>query len=111
MTEHNSNEAIITVGDQTTSLPIIQATDGHSALDISKLSASTGLNTFDLGFVNTAVTRSAITFIDGDKGILRYRGYPIEELAGQKSFLENAYLLIYGELPSASESVRGHGAV
>lgn len=103
MTEQNSTEAIITVGDNTTALPIIKATDGHSALDISKLAATTGLNTFDLGFVNTAVTRSAITFIDGEKGILRYRGYPIEELAGSKSFLENAYLLIYGELPSASE--------
>lgn len=83
--------------------PIISAVDGASAIDISKLNAQTGLNAFDQGFVNTASTRSAITYIDGEQGILRYRGYPIEELAGSKSFLEVAYLIIYGNLPSASE--------
>jgi len=66
--------------------------------------ANTGLSTFDQGFVNTSSTKSAITYIDGDEGILRYRGYPIEELASQKSFLETTYLLIYGELPSADEA-------
>jgi citrate synthase len=99
----STDTALISVGGQSAELPILKATDGHSAIDISKLSSLTGLNTFDQGFVNTAATRSAITYIDGDQGILRYRGYPIEELAGKKSFLENAYLLIYGELPNATE--------
>ena len=83
--------------------PVIKAVDGASAIDFSKLSASTGLNAFDTGFVNTAATKSAITYIDGEQGILRYRGYPIEELAGGRSFLEVAYLLIYGNLPTQSE--------
>ncbi|MEY4275745.1 MAG: hypothetical protein RIS26_208, partial [Actinomycetota bacterium] len=83
--------------------PIISAVDGSDAIDISKLHAQTGLNAFDQGFVNTASTRSAITYIDGEQGILRYRGYPIEQLAGTKSFLEVAYLIIYGNLPTPSE--------
>ena len=81
----------------------MQATDGHSGIDISGLMAKTGLATYDQGFVNTASTKSAITYIDGEKGILRYRGYPIEQLAEKKSFIEVAYLLIYGNLPSVSE--------
>jgi citrate synthase len=85
--------------------PIIQATDGDSVIDFSKLNASTGLNSYDIGFVNTASTKSAITYIDGDQGVLRYRGYPIEQLAGSKSFIETAYLLIYGQLPNAQELV------
>ncbi|MFM5952462.1 MAG: citrate synthase [Micrococcales bacterium] len=84
--------------------PIISAVDGSDAIDISKLHAQTGLNAFDQGFVNTASTRSSITFIDGEQGILRYRGYPIEELAGNKSFLDVAYLIIYGQLPTPTES-------
>jgi citrate synthase len=99
----STDTALISIGGQSAELPILKATDGHSAIDISKLSSLTGLNTFDQGFVNTAATRSAITYIDGDKGILRYRGYPIEELAGQKTFVETAYLLIYGELPNKTE--------
>jgi citrate synthase len=87
----------------TAEFPILQATDGDSVIDFSKLNASTGLNAFDIGFVNTASTRSAITYIDGDAGILRYRGYPIEQIAGSRSFVETAYLLIYGQLPNASE--------
>ena len=83
--------------------PILSAVDGADVIDFSKLNAATGLNAFDQGFVNTAATRSAITYIDGDEGILRYRGYPIEELAGGKSFLEVAYLLIYGALPTKAE--------
>jgi len=83
--------------------PIIKATAGDSVIDFSKLNATTGLNSYDIGFVNTASTKSEITYIDGDAGILRYRGYPIEQLAGQKSFVETAYLLIYGQLPTASE--------
>jgi len=83
--------------------PIIKATAGDSVIDFSKLNATTGLNSYDIGFVNTASTKSEITYIDGDAGILRYRGYPIEQLAGRKSFVETAYLLIYGQLPTASE--------
>jgi citrate synthase len=70
---------------------------------MSKFTAQTGLHALDYGFVNTASTRSAITYIDGDAGVLRYRGYPIEQVATSLSFLETAWLLIYGEIPSASE--------
>jgi citrate synthase len=83
--------------------PILKSADGASSIDISTLTRQTGLTTLDAGFVNTASTRSAITFIDGEQGILRYRGYPIEQIAQNSSFLETAWLLIYGELPSASE--------
>jgi citrate synthase len=84
-------------------LPRIEAVEGNAGYDVSKLLASTGAVTYDPGFVNTAATSSAITYIDGDQGILRYRGYPIEELAEHSSFLEVSYLLIYGNLPSPSE--------
>jgi citrate synthase len=87
----------------TVEFPILPATEGASSLDIAGLTRKTGLTTLDNGFVNTASTRSAITFIDGDQGILRYRGYPIEELAQGSTYLETAWLLIHGELPSASE--------
>jgi citrate synthase len=87
----------------TAEFPILSATDGSQAVDISKFHAATGLNTLDQGFVNTASTKSAITFIDGDEGILRYRGYPIEQLAAKSTFLEVAYLLIYGNMPTESE--------
>ena len=83
--------------------PIVDAVIGPDAIDVSSLSKQTGLNTFDRGFVNTASTTSAITFIDGDKGILRYRGYSIEDLAEKSSFIEVAYLLINGELPTPAE--------
>ena len=83
--------------------PILTSVDGVSSIDISTLTKTTGLTTLDYGFVNTAATRSAITYIDGDAGILRYRGYPIEQIAQNSNFLETAWLLIYGELPSASE--------
>ena len=105
MTEPVSTDtATISVAGVTAEFPIVPATDGHSAIDITKLGSLTGLNTLDHGFANTAATRSAITFIDGDKGILRYRGYPIEQLAAKKSFTEVAYLLIYGELPSKTDA-------
>ena len=86
-------------------LPIVRGTEGEVAIDISKLRAQTGLITLDYGFVNTGATESAITFIDGDLGILRYRGYDIDDLAEREnpSFLETAYLLIYGELPTPAE--------
>ncbi len=83
--------------------PIVESAEGPSAIDISTLSNQTGMNTLDRGFVNTASTQSAITFIDGDKGILRYRGYDIEDLAKNSTFIEVAYLLIHGELPTPAE--------
>jgi len=99
----NENKVTLNYPGGSAEFPIINSTDGDSVIDFSKLNASTGLNSYDIGFVNTASTKSAITYIDGDAGILRYRGYPIEQLAGQKSFVETAYLLIYGELPTADQ--------
>jgi citrate synthase len=84
-------------------LPIRGATDGASGIELGPLLKQTGLVTLDTGFVNTASCTSAITYIDGDAGILRYRGYPIDQLAERCSFLEVSYLLIYGELPSAAQ--------
>ncbi|MGD9327676.1 MAG: citrate synthase [Cyclobacteriaceae bacterium] len=84
-------------------LPIIEGTEHEKGLDISKLRATTGHITVDTGFKNTGSTQSSITFLDGEKGILRYRGYPIEQIAEKSSFLEVAYLLIYGQLPSQAE--------
>src|SRR4051812_3310651 len=84
-------------------LPVVKATEGADGLDVSKLLSTTGKVALDIGFVNTASCTSAITYIDGDAGILRYRGYPIDELAGKASFIEVAYLLIYGELPTADQ--------
>jgi citrate synthase len=83
--------------------PVTEATVGNDGFDISKLLGQTGLTTLDNGFGNTAACKSAITYIDGDAGILRYRGYPIEQLAEQGTFLETAYLLINGELPNAEQ--------
>ncbi len=91
------------LGDRELELAVAPATQGQSGVDVSSLLAKTGYVTLDPGFVNTASCSSAITFIDGDAGILRYRGYPIEQLAAKSSFLEVSYLLIYGELPSTSE--------
>src|SRR5437763_8493917 len=84
-------------------LPSVPATEGADGLDTSKLLATTGRVALDIGFVNTAACTSEITYIDGDAGILRYRGYPIDQLAEQSSFLEVSYLLIYGELPTADQ--------
>jgi len=84
-------------------LPIIEGTEQEKGLDISKLRATSGYITVDTGFKNTGSTQSSITFLDGEKGILRYRGYPIEQIAEQSSFLEVAYLLIYGELPNQGQ--------
>ena len=90
-------------GNDDLPLPVVPATEGANGLDVSALLKETGYVTLDPGFVNTASCSSAITFIDGDEGILRYRGYPIDQLAERSTFLETSYLLIYGELPSASE--------
>ncbi|MEO7111309.1 MAG: citrate synthase [Polyangiaceae bacterium] len=84
-------------------LPIITGTENESAIDIASLRAKTGLVTIDPAFMNTASTKSAITFLDGEKGILRYRGIPIEQLAEKSTFVETSYLLIYGHLPNKSE--------
>jgi citrate synthase len=84
-------------------LPVIQAVDGPNGLDVTKLLSATGRVTYDPGFVNTAACSSAITYIDGDAGVLRYRGYPIDQLAEGSTFLETSYLLIYGELPTPAE--------
>lgn len=83
--------------------PVIKGTENEIAIDISKLRAQTGLITFDDGYVNTGATLSSITFLDGEEGILRYRGYDIAELAEKSTFLEVAYLLVYGDLPRAHE--------
>src|SRR5215218_8043577 len=85
------------------SLPVVPATEGPDGINTSKLLSTTGQVALDIGFVNTASCSSAITFIDGDEGILRYRGYPIDQLAEKSSFLEVSYLLIYGELPTPDE--------
>ena len=84
-------------------LPRIQVVEGNEGYDVSKLLKQTGAVAYDPGFMNTAATTSAITYIDGDAGILRYRGYPIEQLAQHSSFLEVSYLLIYGNLPTPTE--------
>ncbi|MEV7230193.1 citrate synthase [Polymorphospora sp. NPDC051019] len=85
------------------SMPVNPAVEGPAGIGVGKLLAETGHVTYDPGFVNTAACSSKITYIDGDAGILRYRGYPINELAGKASFLETSYLLIYGELPTADQ--------
>jgi len=81
-------------------LDIVGATEGADGIALGSLLSKTGYTTYDEGFVNTAATKSAITYIDGDAGILRYRGYPIEQLAEKSTFIEVSYLLIYGELPT-----------
>jgi citrate synthase len=91
------------VGERVLELPIEAATEGQSAFDIGALLKELHLTTLDYGYANTAPTRSAITYLDGDAGVLRYRGYPIEELAERSTFVETAYLLIYGELPTPAQ--------
>lgn len=104
MTDTTTTTApVLRHGDNEMPLKVVPAVEGNNGLDISALLKTTGDTTLDVGFVNTASCQSAITYIDGDAGILRYRGYPIEQLAERSSFLETTYLLIYGELPSASE--------
>jgi citrate synthase len=95
--------ASLTYRDRSVELPIIHGTEDEVAADISKLRAETGLITMDVGYGNTGAASSAITFVDGERGILRYRGYPIEQLAEKSTFLEVAYLLINGDLPSREQ--------
>ncbi|GAA2748904.1 citrate synthase [Amnibacterium kyonggiense] len=103
MTDADRETATLQYPGGSAEFPILPATAGASSIDIAGLTRKTGLTTLDNGFVNTASTKSAITFIDGDQGILRYRGYPIEELAQHSTYLEVAWLLIHGELPTESE--------
>lgn len=96
----------VEIEGKTIKLPVITGTENERALDISKLRAETGFVTYDNGYMNTAPCTSAITFLDGENGILKYRGYPIEDLAAEAGFLEVAYLLIYGQAPKKSELSR-----
>jgi len=87
-------------GDQVLLLPVERGVEGHPAINIGSLLRDGNVTALDYGFASTASTRSAITYLDGDAGILRYRGYPIEQLADRSTFLETAWLLIFGELPT-----------
>ncbi len=98
-----AEKAQLRLGDQTIELPIVVGSEGERAIDVRNLRAQTGHITFDPGYANTGACKSSITFIDGDKGILHYRGIPIEELADKSSFLEVAYLLLYGHLPKPDQ--------
>lgn len=98
-----SGKAEINLDGKSYELPVVEGTESEKAIDIGKLRGASGLITIDPGYKNTGATKSAITFLDGEKGILRYRGYPIEDLADKSSFLEVSYLLIFGELPTAAQ--------
>jgi len=107
-----SETAQLNIDGKSYELPIIEGTEKERAIDISNLRGMTsGITTIDLGFKNTGSTKSAITFLDGEKGILRYRGYSIEELAERSTFLEVAYLLIYGELPTEEQFNQWRSAI
>ena len=95
-----TEKVTITWGGKSVDLPVVKGAEREVGLDIAKLRAATGLITLDPGFMNSGSCQSSITFIDGDQGILRYRGYPIEELAEKSTFLEVSYLLLHGELPT-----------
>jgi citrate synthase len=98
-----SEIAKLELDGKTYEFPVIEGTENEKAIDISKLRDTTGYITLDTGYKNTGATKSAITFLDGEEGILKYRGYPIEQLAEKASFLEVAYLLIYGDLPTKTQ--------
>ncbi len=100
-----SEPASLSVANKTIELPVKPGTIGPSVVDIAKLYGQTGMFTYDPGFTSTASCESGITYIDGDEGVLLYRGYPIEQLAEHGDFLETCYLLLYGELPTAAQKV------
>ncbi len=106
-----SKEATLTLDDKTFNFPIIEGTEGEKAIDVSTLRSGTGYITYDEGYGNTGSCQSEVTFIDGEAGILRYRGYSIEELAEKSDFLETAYLVIYGELPTAEQRATFSGKI
>lgn len=95
--------AKVIFGGKQLEYPVLVGTEDEKAIDISRLRADTGLITLDEGFVNTGSVASGITFLDGERGVLRYRGYPVEELAEKCDFVETSYLLIYGELPTSAQ--------
>ena len=97
------DEVMLTHPGGELTMPVVPASEGAAGINASKLLSSTGMVTLDNGFVNTASCSSTVTYIDGDAGILRYRGYPIDQLAEKSTFIEVSYLLIYGELPSAQQ--------
>ena len=99
----NIKTGTLTLGDKSHTFPMYDGTIGPSVLDVSKLYAETGIFTYDPGFTSTGSCESKITFIDGDEGVLLYRGYPIDDLAEHGDFLETCYLLLYGELPTAQQ--------
>jgi citrate synthase len=103
MTDTSEHAVFTAPGSEPLDLPLREASDGAGGADVTKLLAKTGMTTYDPGFANTAACSSAITYIDGDAGILRYRGYPIDQLAANSTFLEVSYLLINGELPNSDE--------
>ena len=102
-TASRTETARLTFDGRDLEMPVIRGSENEAAVDISKLRAETGLVTMDIGYGNTGSCTSAITYLDGEAGILRYRGYPIEQLAEHSSFLEVAYLLIYGQLPTRQQ--------
>ena len=102
-TANNTEKAFLEYPGGRAEFPILKSVDGASSIDMSTLTKQTGFTSLDQGFVNTSSTKSAITYIDGDQGILRYRGYAIEDVATNSTYLEVAWLLIYGQLPSATE--------
>src|SRR3954454_5352927 len=101
-----ARSATLKIGDKTIEFPEIVGTEGEMAIDITKLRAETGYITYDPAYGNTGACKSAITFIDGEKGILRYRGIPIEQLAENADFIETAWLLIFGKLPTRPQRQR-----
>ena len=102
-TSQTQTTATLTVDGKSVTLPVVRGTEDEVAVDIEKLRAASGVITLDPGYGNTGACKSAITFIDGEKGVLRYRGYPIEELAERSTFLEVAWLLLHGELPTGAQ--------
>jgi len=101
--------AVLTIGNQRIELPVFEGTEGERAIDITKLRDQTGLITYDPSLGNTGICRSAITYIDGEKGVLRYRGIPIEQFVEKPNFVEVAWLLIFGRLPNVDELKRFSG--
>src|SRR6202795_3402373 len=99
----NIKTGTLKLGDKNYNFPIYDGTIGPEVIDISKLYAEAGIFTYDPGFTSTGSCESKITYIDGDKGVLLYRGYPIEDLAEHGDFLETCYLLLYGDLPTATQ--------
>jgi citrate synthase len=101
--ENHENHVTLRIGTREFEFPLVVGSEGEVGIDITQLRAQTGLITLDSGYMNTGACQSAITFLDGEKGILRYRGIPIEQLAERATFVETTYLLIYGHLPTRKE--------